>query len=557
VALSAQLTGEDPSTVPLISNVVYSAVGETTTELANGSEERRYYDSRTRLNNYQLATTPGGSTYLDAWGLTYDVASNVLSMAANYGQGQWNYTYDHLNRLASAVSNQPTSCQFTYDPFGNRTGESPYESGSCYSETLNYSGNRITTPGYLYDAEGNLSSDGTNTYSYDGEDRLISVTNSATTLTYEYNPEGVRVTQTVNGTVYPNAHDAQGKLLWANYFTGSVYNELVGGGPEDVYFNGRHFGTLYVNENQAADTFSLGSVAYSSVNWLGTEMSRFDANQNLLGRYESLPYGDGEETIQGSASNDPLYFTGKERDQESNNDYFGARYYSSIAGRFLSADPFNAMVIKEGMVAGGLPVEAAKSVFDAFLENPQDWNGYAYALNNPLRNVDPSGAFAQEGHHLIVERGNYGPLGNDFTEKISTGPLSGNGAPNQPGFNEPHRQYNKAVMEMMNEAEETDGPASNWSLQQWKAFANEVLNSDEPAIKNFLDELEANNPGAKAALAAAISSYRVSAMLIARIVSSIIAADFSRTMGEIFLCVSCTQQEHMYVVTHKIVPPED
>jgi len=40
------------------------------------------------------------------------------------------------------------------------------------------------------------------------------------------------------------------------------------------------------------------------------------------------------------------HFTGKERDSESGNDYFGARYYSSAMGRFMSPDP-------SGLLAGG------------------------------------------------------------------------------------------------------------------------------------------------------------------------------------------------------------
>jgi RHS repeat-associated protein len=68
-------------------------------------------------------------------------------------------------------------------------------------------------------------------------------------------------------------------------------------------------------------------------------------------------------------------FTGKERDSESGNDYFGARYYASTMGRFLSPD----------WSAKAEPVPYAK------LDNPQSLNLYTYALNNPLRNIDRDG----------------------------------------------------------------------------------------------------------------------------------------------------------------------
>jgi len=71
----------------------------------------------------------------------------------------------------------------------------------------------------------------------------------------------------------------------------------------------------------------------------------------------------------------PPRYTGKERDSESGNDYFGARYYASSMGRFLSPD-WSAKVV---------PVPYAK------LDNPQSLNLYAYVGNNPLRAVDPDG----------------------------------------------------------------------------------------------------------------------------------------------------------------------
>jgi RHS repeat-associated protein len=67
--------------------------------------------------------------------------------------------------------------------------------------------------------------------------------------------------------------------------------------------------------------------------------------------------------------------TGKERDAESGNDYFGARYYASNMGRFMSPD-WSAKVE---------PVPYSK------LDNPQTLNLYAYVGNNPLSRVDPTG----------------------------------------------------------------------------------------------------------------------------------------------------------------------
>lgn len=72
--------------------------------------------------------------------------------------------------------------------------------------------------------------------------------------------------------------------------------------------------------------------------------------------------------------------TGKERDREIGLDYFGARYYSGAQGRFTSPDPFS--ILQEA---------GSREELDAYLSEPQRWNKYAYALNNPLKYVDPDG----------------------------------------------------------------------------------------------------------------------------------------------------------------------
>jgi RHS repeat-associated protein len=72
--------------------------------------------------------------------------------------------------------------------------------------------------------------------------------------------------------------------------------------------------------------------------------------------------------------------TGKERDTESGNDYFEARYYSSTMGRFMSPD----------WSAKEEPVPYAK------LDDSQSLNLYAYVRNNPLIRIDA------DGHSYLV-----------------------------------------------------------------------------------------------------------------------------------------------------------
>lgn len=64
-------------------------------------------------------------------------------------------------------------------------------------------------------------------------------------------------------------------------------------------------------------------------------------------------------------------FTGKERDAETGLDYFGARYYGSSMGRFMSPDPI--------------------TLTSAHQADPQQINLYSYVRNNPLIPTDPSG----------------------------------------------------------------------------------------------------------------------------------------------------------------------
>lgn len=130
----------------------------------------------------------------------------------------------------------------------------------------------------------------------------------------------------------------------------------------------------------------LAGTLYREANWLvadqlGTPRMIVNKSGSLSGvkRHDYLPFGEeifagtgGRTTTPQGYSSDSVRqkFTLKERDNETGLDFFEARYYSSTQGRFTSADP---------LLASGQPAL------------PQSWNRYAYCVNNPLINVDPSG----------------------------------------------------------------------------------------------------------------------------------------------------------------------
>ena len=128
----------------------------------------------------------------------------------------------------------------------------------------------------------------------------------------------------------------------------------------EVYAGGRHLGTYSGGTG--------GTTYFTFSDWLGTERARSTSTGVAYETCTSLPFG-GERDVLFSSGN-TYKFTAKERDSESGLDDFGARYFSSQYGRFMSPDPDSA---------------------GADDKNPQTWNGYSYVINNPVRYIDPQG----------------------------------------------------------------------------------------------------------------------------------------------------------------------
>jgi RHS repeat-associated protein len=109
-------------------------------------------------------------------------------------------------------------------------------------------------------------------------------------------------------------------------------------------------------------------VIYYHNDALGSPIIATDQEGRVVWRKSYAPYG---QPIGQTASNEPGY-TGKFEEPDLGIQNFGARWYDPRIGRFLAIDP-----------AG----------FDP--QNPQSFNRYAYANNNPYKYVDPDGWWAE------------------------------------------------------------------------------------------------------------------------------------------------------------------
>lgn len=332
-------------------NYTYYANGLRQTMTPSGGTAISYdYDPANRLSKITQAAGLGGGAIPGTPQIVtmgYDTANRPTSLTLPNGI-QITYGYDAASQLTGITYKKADATLigdliYTYDAAGQRVSIGGSLSRSGLPQPLGAvqydANNRLTKRDavtYTYDNNGNLLSDGVNTYAWNARDQLVAVS-GANPMAYAYDGLGRRRSKGTVGTLYDGWNPIQLK-------TGAtvVENRLTGLGLDAYYARARG-----------------GAVQSYVTDALGSTLALHDAEQNAVASYSYDPYG----STSGPVDSNVVKYTGREQDF-GDLYYYRNRYYKPSIGRFISEDPI-------GLGGGG--------------------NLYTYVYNNPLMYTDPSG----------------------------------------------------------------------------------------------------------------------------------------------------------------------
>ncbi|MDR0793879.1 MAG: RHS repeat-associated core domain-containing protein, partial [Chitinophagaceae bacterium] len=371
--------------------------------------ENIYYGNNTKTRydynplNFRLTrlltTRNLGKDILQDLNYEYDAAGNITKITDDAQQTHYfnnsviapvaTFEYDALYRLTKATGRELTALTAPgEDDFANNI-PCPNNAGNAMQNYTHY---------YEYDALGNMLSDnwkdyvydtdtnrllkhdalqGLDDYTYDAHgnmltmphlsemlwdynDRLFAASNGTFTSYYNYDAEGNRTRKVIdNGNIIEACFYINGYELYLKVTNNGVDIERT---TVNIADDEKVFVRVETETGQSP------VVRYQYDNHLGSACLELDEQGYIISYEEYHPFGTTSYRAGRNAtevSQKRYKYCGKERDEETGLYYFGARYYAAWLCRFCSCD-----------------VKSA--------DYPQV-NPYCYALNNPLRYVDPTG----------------------------------------------------------------------------------------------------------------------------------------------------------------------
>ncbi|MFC2094553.1 RHS repeat domain-containing protein, partial [Bacteroidota bacterium] len=355
------------------------------------------YDTRGRVTSILGKTRFSNGEIIQPWEtlfseqLTYYNNSNVNTQTiTNNGNSGWdilnfNYSYDGLNRLDSSIcsNDQNLSRTFKYDADGNFLEKDGldgrihyfYHPGTNILKSLIYSG---MAPSFTHDYRGNMTYDGLKDITisdYDRRNLPLKMTKEGDEFNYSYDDNGQRIYKQSPLSSEYYLRDQTGreiaifdlstdKIKMANIFGNGLIGRVDANWQQEMIWDPEERDSILVWAR-------YDSRYYYLKDHLGSIRTTIDEDGEVVAAQDYFPFGEvipGRSLVSGGL-NEKYKFTGKERDAGTTEyDYFGARFYDSELGRWLSVDPLADMY--------------------------PGWSPYNYTLNNPLFFIDPTGMSA-------------------------------------------------------------------------------------------------------------------------------------------------------------------
>lgn len=388
----------------------------------------RYEDGTKRLSGISVDRERIDGSELNL-SYAYDQAGNVTSIAdaptssklsgAAFTDTQC-FNYDGLTRLQTAWTPTDGNCtqapaagamggaapywtSFTYDVLGNRTQQTiTPKTGTANTTTYAY-GAGAAGPHAVTSA----TTDGVaNTYTYDDAGNRVTAKTGGVTTGYTWDVEGELTTTGDTSNVY----DADGNRIVRTDANGTTV--YAGGQEIRIKTNGTVEATRYY-------TFGGQTVAVRTDRGLGNGVTSLVADHHGtpvaaipngghpaktgINRLYTTPYGATRGASDASSVPGDTQFLGKTRDGTTGLTLLGARYYDETVGGFVSVDP----------------------ILD--LTDPQQWNAYVYAGNNPLTYSDATGLLAlgptdNSTYNARTGKVTYGTNGSSSADAIASAP---------------------------------------------------------------------------------------------------------------------------------------
>jgi RHS repeat-associated protein len=310
---------------------VFDTVGNRTSTKAGGDAQglnlRQSTYAANSLNQYEQRSVPGA---IDVFGTANAAATTTVNDQATYRRGE--YFYKELtvdNALAPAFPEVKA--------VGVRSGV-----GGAGEDAVTQIDGHIYVPKnmavYTYDDDGNLTSDGRWTYTWDAESRLTNMEAIAAApvaaklrLEFAYDSIGRRIQKKVYGWNVPTSSYQLQSTTKFVYDDWNLVAELDGSG------------NLLRNYVWSSEVLLIGAGG-------NVYQTSYDGNQNLTNlvqaatgvvaaSYDYNPFGQLLKATGVYAKQNPLRFNGKYTDTETGLLYYGYRYYNPDTGRWISRDP--------------------------------------------------------------------------------------------------------------------------------------------------------------------------------------------------------------------------